>query len=551
MTLDQRARAAGRTVSEQLDELPIPAARVPIRRAARRRHLTAAAAGLVVLVAVGVGIAAAAHDPDAEAPAVTTPEPLPEGWTALDKVDAGLPSGSSLTAIDADDPSAVLAGGVPAGEGWRAAIWWTDDGRTWHEADHPEVDGEVFAVTLYRGVGVAIGNEGGPDDPGGSDFVWRSEDAGHTWVEIASGPDVFGPEAPVMGRPFAAQVTWTDDWWVASGGSSTGYGAIWVSRTGESWEQVLETRRGGSVTVGEGPEGGPIAYTGDAMWGTFDPTDWREPGTMDLPDDRFPVSIAGWGTFAVGQSFQRHDAQQLLRSTDGGFTWEVDEAFDGAFPDQTLRTALRYGPLDVVTGADETNRPNAWVRMSDGPWQAMPADHRGDPGGILDLVAVVDGHAVVLGTAPELDRFYVFVPPRDEPSASVPAGAPGSLQWLQVSGQIPDFDQAKATVGFARFGDVAPFLPTDLRQNALLLDPAAFGEVAIDDDEVAIGIYRGERGDFDTGGRGGPAIPGLPTDAGLSQNTVLLVEAVGGGAQSRSIIDASTIEGLDAVLAPA
>jgi hypothetical protein len=213
-----------------------------------------------------------------------------------------------------------------------------------------------------------------------------------------------------MGRPFASQLERMDGWWVAAGGSSTGYAGIWVSRTGESWEQVLETREGGSVALGEGPEGSPLAYTGASAWRTDDPTDWGEPTTMVVPDDRYPVSIAGWGTFAVGQSYLRHDAQQLLDSSDGGQTWEVAAEFDTAFPGQILRTARRYGPLDVVAGADETNRPNAWVRISDGPWRPMPAAERGTPGGILDLIAIVDGHAVVLGTAPELDRFYVFRP---------------------------------------------------------------------------------------------------------------------------------------------
>ena len=101
-----------------------------------------------------VGIAAAAHDPEAEAPA-TTPAPLVQGWTQIAKADAGLGGGSSLTGIAADEGSAVLVGGVPEGDWWSAAIWWSDDGRTWHEAEHPAVDGEVFGVALHDGVAVA------------------------------------------------------------------------------------------------------------------------------------------------------------------------------------------------------------------------------------------------------------------------------------------------------------------------------------------------------------------------------------------------------------
>ena len=40
----------------------------------------------------------------------------------------------------------------------------------------------------------------------------------------------------------------------------------------------------------------------------------------------------------------------------------------------------------------------------------MPASLRGEPGGTLQLTAEVDGRIVVLGTAPELDRYDVYEP---------------------------------------------------------------------------------------------------------------------------------------------
>ena len=73
-----------------------------------------------------------------------------------------------------------------------------------------------------------------------------------------------------------------------------------------------------------------------------------------------------------------------------------------------MTTAFRSGDLDVVAGADAQSRPTAWLSVDDGPWEVMPVELRNPPGGVLGLVAEVDDRIVVLGTAPELDRFYVY-----------------------------------------------------------------------------------------------------------------------------------------------
>ncbi len=554
MTVDQRARRAGASVHEELADLGIPDPGTLVRRGRRRRRTTTGLAALVVVAAVGLGLVAA-RDDGAGPDQPLVPPPVEPGWVSIPKTEAGLEEGSSYDELVSDGDTALLAGAVPADGWWEAAIWWTEDGGSWQRARLPDaIPGWTLAVALDDGVALAAVQEGPRDDDGGTNVVLRSEDDGRSWTEVARGDDLLGPAAPEMGRPFASEIVRHGDWWVAAGGSSTGYAGIWVSADGAEWEQVLESDAAGGVDLVHADDGRLVAHTGDLAWITDDPTSWGEPIDVESPDDRTPSVVADGGHLAIGQSSVRHEVNQLLTGLLPLFAYGVEEQFDRTVADPMLASVARFGALDVVTGADEEQRPTAWTRVDDGPWAPMPPSVRGAPGGVLGLTAQVGGRVVALGTAPEFDRYFAFGPPSGaldggEPTPSEDVAAMEdearagsadvpSLEWLRIQGGIPDFDPARAVIGVGLLGEVAPFLPPLVRQNIPMLDPAAFGVTSTDDIRVAVGAYRGEPGQFQG-----------PDGEALQQDGVLLVEALGGtGVQSRSIIDASTFAGIEDVL---
>jgi hypothetical protein len=357
-----------------------------------------------VLAAVGVGVIAAARDDPAPTPLETVDQPAP-GWHRILKADAGIDQGASLDGIASDGDTALLAGAVVEGDYWHARLWWSEDGLTWHEAEHPDVGGSAFAVAIHDDVALAAGTNGTDADPYQGPFVWRSEDRGRTWSDVDLPVGELGPDASEMGRPFITEMRWFNGWWVAAGGSSTGYAAIWVSTDGQGWDQVLESREAGGVGLLELPGDRVAAYAFDVVWVTDDPTDWGDPIDADVAPDLYPISIARGAALAVAESLESHTDRRVLRSNDEGRTWVVDESFTGAFP----TSAFQFGDLQLVTGADRQSRPTAWVATPSG-WDASPEDLRGPPGGVLILAQEVDGRIVVFGTAPELDRFYVLAP---------------------------------------------------------------------------------------------------------------------------------------------
>jgi hypothetical protein len=391
MSLDQRARSAAADLRQQIATIEPPEHRVVLRRATHRRRVTFAVAGLAAIAAVGLGLIAAISDePDATTLAVGAQDT--PGWTRVLKEDAGLPwleEGSSLEAVASDGRTAVLAGATyrPGDEGWNAALWWSDDGLTWHRAEHPVVGGQVGAVAIHDGTAIAAG----------SNFVWRSDDAGRTWTEVDAGFDL-------------DEVVFHDGWWVASGS-----GAIWVSSTGDDWQRALDTGDLGSVYF-VGLDGGRLlAYSDDAAWITEDPAgEWTPDASFTVPSSN-PGAIAAGAALAVRDLPGAHQAgatarSDLLRSDDEGRTWQVDAAFAEQFPGVYLATATQLDGVSVLAGYDAQGSPGAWVSVDGTAWQEIPEGLRRPVGGMLALAADVDGRVVILGAAPELNRFYVFEP---------------------------------------------------------------------------------------------------------------------------------------------
>ncbi len=371
----------------------------------------------MALVAIGsIGAIAVFRDPPDRLEVARGPGPgLPDralasgSWTVVPKESAGLQAGSSLDAVASDGESMLIAGATPGDEGWVAAIWRSDDGLHWQRVEHPDVDGDVHAIAVADGVALAVGSDGGRLGGGASTFVWRSEDDGRSWSEVAHGSDLFGPAAPEMGRPFVDGLLHQDGWWIAHGGAADGYAGIWVSRDGRRWRQTLGDDQAGGATIVAGAERELFAYWSRRGWFTSDPTSWGDPVDLLTPETYFASYVAEGATLAVGTSVETHADTVLMRSADGGRTWRTDRSFARQAPEAWLWTVDRAGQKWIVAGASgEPNRPAAWVSSDGDAWAALPAELAGSPGGTLSLVATAGDTTVVLGTAPELDRYYVL-----------------------------------------------------------------------------------------------------------------------------------------------
>ncbi len=336
------------------------------------------------------------------------------GWSLVPKDVAGLDAGASFDALVSNGDALLLVGAQPsADDSTRASIWRSRDGLQWSESEHPSTTGTVTAVAVDGDTALATGGTG---RSGESDFVWRSDDGGASWTEVAGGKGVFGTPAPEMGRPNVSGLLRHDGWWVASGGRSDGYAAIWVSRDGARWRQVLGPNVAGAASVVQGRAGSLLASWGTIAWFARDVTRWSAPQDVSVPDRSSVSSVARGATTAVAENLDRHgQPTPLLRSNDGGRTWNEDTHFLATFADARMASINRAGGLWVGAGASGTseapgapNHVDAWISSDLETWTPLPAELYGGAGGTLSLVAAVDGRVVVVGTAGELDRYYTI-----------------------------------------------------------------------------------------------------------------------------------------------
>jgi hypothetical protein len=403
MTIDTRAQEAVRVAHEAVAVMEVPQPRAIERRVQRRRRVAATTVvTVVVLLGAVVAVAIAGRD---TAPPVTAGLRAPLRWDVTAKAAAGIDRGASLGAVASNGDVALLAGAVQLGNDWHVALWRSTDGVQWSRSSHPQGRGEMSAVAVHGDDALAIGSKDA------SNVVWRSTDGGRTWDAVDGERDRFGPDASHMGRPFVSQLTWFDGWWVAAGGASDGYAAIWVSRDGATWRQALSSHEAGSVDLVPGADGNLLAYAFTSIWSTKDPTDWGAPTQWSLPDGTYLGSVADGGEVALAFSFERHDAPTpLLRADTARQRFVEVPGLPAAAPKASAWTVRRVDDLWVVTGwSDQPNQhPAAWVSNDLVHWEALPAQLEGAPGGVLSLVARVGDRVALFGTAPELDRFYTL-----------------------------------------------------------------------------------------------------------------------------------------------
>jgi hypothetical protein len=385
-----------------------------IRRGRRRIAIRRVAVGVTVAaLAVSIAVPLALRQP-APNGLVISSLPVPgdlgdSSWALHPKAVAGLAEGSSFHALATSRSSLLLAGARPTSSSWTAAIWYSDDATTWKQAHVPTTTGEVVAIAAAGDLALAVGSEKG----GSSGFVWESGDNGRHWTLIARGTQLFGSPAPQMGRPFVSGLLSVNGTWIANGGGSSGYAAVWTSRDGKRWRQVLDSadaRAAGSVDITKSANGQLFGYWVTAGWYSADGTAWGQPVTLSVPERWFLRTVAPGAGVAFGDNLDRHGlATPLLRSHDDGRTWSIDPSFLAHDPDASVSTVTRAKGVWIAAGSSGSpNHPDAWISTDLTEWRPLPTSLYGTPGGTLSLIGRIGDRIVLLGTAPELDRYYTF-----------------------------------------------------------------------------------------------------------------------------------------------
>jgi hypothetical protein len=441
MTIDQRARSAADSVRGELDSIAVPEPTAVVRRAQHRRSASVSVTALVVVVAAAAIFVAVDRDSApkvkvSEAPPAASSAPVTGTWSTVLTSASGLGAGVSLHALATDGSTLLLGGDRPGGAGYVVTTWWSTDGAHWSESEHPTAHDSVSAIGTHDGTALAIGAPGGPNA-----FVWKSNDGGRHWQEIAHGP-VFGASVPNT-RPGAivSGVLWHAGWWIAYGGAADGYEGIWVSRDGVEWKLSHDAHTSGSIEgIAVLLDGSLAAFsvgttagssTVEVGWFTDDPTEWGEAVPIQTPEGYFLASVNEDATLAIGSELARHGRPTpVLRSADGGRTWTSDAAFSKEFSNAWGWTATTTGTttsrVDVVAGtntAEDADLPRVWLSSGAGPWSVGPTNPAAPtmaptltptstsqlpPQGALSLVAALDNRIVVMGTARGPYAYYVF-----------------------------------------------------------------------------------------------------------------------------------------------
>jgi hypothetical protein len=219
---------------------------------------------------------------------------------------------------------------------------------------------------------------------------------------------------------------------------------VWISRDGVRWNQVLSSRGGaGGVDVVDGGAGTLLAYWVRLAWFTHDPKVWGDPSAPSLPEPLSLQSVAPGAQLGIGIDFNHREAPTpLLRSHDGGHAWTTASDFLRRFPEARAWTITRASGLWVAAGwSGQPNHPDAWVSTDGASWESLPPALYGGPGGMLSVVSEIAGRVVLMGSAPELDRYYVrdatATPQRSFPDASTVAALcpyPTPLERMSADG---------------------------------------------------------------------------------------------------------------------
>lgn len=263
-----------------------------------------------------------------------------QDWTPAEVPDS--PSGTAVfvngIVRSGDGYVAVGTLGHPLGSGpMGSVIWLSPDGRTWTESEGSATVRNVPLSGL-----ASMGNTIVAD---GLAAVWRSDDAGTSWTEVAP------PDAD--GWNFSG-VAVLDGQFIAPGFIGSPFGpqeaAVWTSDDGATWTR---TDLDGEVATSVAPlPDGRLLMVGEAenavlAWISSDGESW-EPIAVDA--DCCIVDLAATPTGVVGVGFGQTPGGVTLATTDAE-SWSSDTDVLGAL--HVVIYTERFGI--VAGGADADN----------------------------------------------------------------------------------------------------------------------------------------------------------------------------------------------------
>ena len=436
MRLEERARMARTCVVEQLEVVATPPADEVVRRVRGRRRARAAAFAVLSVALIVVPIALRRSSTSTTVRVAAPFQNLPAGsmidgaWAAVPKGAAGIGANASLDALAATS-TAFIAGGD--------GLWRSTDGLHWESVAPASFSGRVEAIGTHdRDVIVIVATDSNPN------LVLGSSDDGRTWTVVADGADVFGAPAPSMGRPSVTSLRWSDaGFWIAAGGASDGYAGIWISTDVAHWDSVLPPGNGaGSVDIIDDGQGGLLAYFLGQAWSSPNGRAWT-PVALTVPSPYALSVIAPGASLAVGvdPAASHTTPTALLRSSDHGRTWTEDRDFHMAYPLAVGWGINRDNAGWVIAGfAGDPNHVDSWISPDTASWQPMPEPFKRAPGGTLRLIASIGPSTVIMGSAPELDRFFVVDHRVNAPVPTGTGACPGSVPRRLVDGTVAGAD---------------------------------------------------------------------------------------------------------------
>ncbi|GAA3028136.1 hypothetical protein GCM10017559_63070 [Streptosporangium longisporum] len=308
------------------------------------------------------------------------------------------------------------------------------------------------AVSAVGSVMVAVGSD--TTSPVPRPLFLVSSDSGATW-RLGK---VTGPAGQETGPTTVGRVAGGDGRWLAAGNDPLGSGhGLWTSTDGEEWALVdpagladafsrgdkimdLARTRSGFVAVGATvlQDGG----TGAVAWvspdgRTWDRVETREIGTPDKVRGIKAVVAAGDTVVALADPAQGQSTSVILRSTDGGRTWQrTGAALDGVVPEPGALAVAGDGFVLVPTQQrDDKGEVRVHCSPEGADWKACGTitGLGPDGSGVKRLASSSAGVAAVVESGFERYTVHTSTDGRDWRRTTDLGTVPGSLRALALS----------------------------------------------------------------------------------------------------------------------
>jgi photosystem II stability/assembly factor-like uncharacterized protein len=277
-----------------------------------------------------------------------------KNWTAIVVPGAETLDFRGIRAFD--DKTAVIISSGPAEKGQAHIYRTSDGGKNWQQVYEEKRAGIFFDAVAFwdRKHGIVL------SDPVDGKFVlFTTDDGGATWKQI---PPVAFPQALKNEGAFAASnscltVQGQSSVWFATGGASVAR-VFRSSDRGKSW-QVAET---------------PI-HPANASSGIF---------SLAFKDAKNGIAVGG-----DYQKPEGSDLPNVMRTSDGGKTWEVDMPTNpgGLYISSVVNMPLKDGfVIAGIKGMFHSVGEYSWIRNGEEALNSVAATMRG--ASVVDIWAV-------------------------------------------------------------------------------------------------------------------------------------------------------------------